>query len=216
MRLLILVLCLLACGSVAAQDETSASDYREGISLSGAREQAGNEFYGEPAEGQDPPLELYAGADYVWSEVSFSKAAFIEDFGDDELSSSMYRVRAGMRVHERIGVEAQVGLGATDTDDLAADEYSTSRFYALYLVPTGVLLDLVEVAASIGYAYTELERAEVSESLGGASFGINVEVPLYTGAAYELRAAAGGALFRTQDSARIYGYHAGLRVDFKI
>ncbi|MFP5306151.1 MAG: outer membrane beta-barrel protein [Gammaproteobacteria bacterium] len=273
MRQLILVLCLLACGSVAAQDETSDSDYQQGNSFSdieeqaqsdaaneadsdtpdansfsddtpasnsfgddapdansfsgedapdansfsgSAYEEASDEDYGEAAEEKDEPLELYAGADYVWSNVSFSKPAFIEDFGDNELSSSMYRVRAGMRLHERIGIEAQVGLGDTDTDGLEDDEYSTSQFYAIYLVPTGVLLDLFEVAASIGYAHTELERADVSESLGGASFGINVEVPLYTGDAYELRIGGGGAVFRAQNSARIYGYHAGLRVDFKI
>lgn len=162
------------------------------------------------------PLELYVGGDYVWSTVSFSKPALEQAFGSDQLDSNFYRIRAGMRVLEHIGVEVQYGIGDTSVGSLETDEYRTNQFYAAYLVPTGVVLDLVEVAAAIGYAHTGLERANVSESLGGASFGLNFEVPLLTTERLEFRIGGGGSVFRAQNSARIWGYHAGLRIDFRI
>lgn len=170
----------------------------------------------EGGSGEDTPWELYAGADYVWTTASFSKQRLIDDFGGDRFDSSMYRVRAGVRLFEKIGLEAHFGTGDTSTGDLEADEFSTEQFYAVYFVPTGVLLDLIEVGASIGYAHIDLERPGVSESLGGASFGVNFEIPLLTTETLELRLGGGATAYRAQPSARIYGYHAGLRLDFRL
>ncbi len=199
----------------SAQDNNSFSDASDANSF-GSDDDSANSFSGSGDAGGAEPWQLYAGLDHVWTQASLSKPEFIDSFGGDRLDSSMYRLRAGMRVFEHIGLEAQIGVGRDGVGDLAADEFSTGQFYAVYLAPTGVIFDVLEVAATIGYARTELERPGVSESLGGASFGVNLELPLFTGEALELRIGAGGAVFRAQNSARIHGYHAGLRIDFRI
>jgi hypothetical protein len=172
--------------------------------------------WGSDADDEDSGWELYVAADHVWTKASFSKPGLIQAFGGDEFDSSMVRLRAGMRLLESIGLEAQFGIGRDSVDSLAADEYRNDLFYGVYFVPTGVLLDLFEVSAPIGYARTKLERPNASETLGGFSFGFNVDVPLYTGETLELRLGGGGTMFRAQNSARIHGYHAGLRIDFRI
>jgi hypothetical protein len=200
-------------------DTTDANSFTsdDGSSFSSFDDSASDDGGGRAAdEDEETPWELYAAADHVWTKASFSKPALIQDFGGDEFDGSMVRVRAGMRVLESIGVEAQVGVGIDNVDSLAADEYRSDLFYGLYFVPTGVLLDLFEVSVPIGYARTKLERPDTSETLGGFSFGFNVDVPLYTGESLELRIGGGGTMFRAQNSARIYGYHAGLRIDFRI
>lgn len=188
----------------------------EPVGAGEASETAGDDS-GSAAEAPTAePTQFYVGADYVWTTASLSKPALKAAFGGDELDSSMYRVRAGMRLFERMGLELHYGTGDTDIDELESDEYRTDQFYGVYLVPTGVLLDLVEVGAAIGYAHTDLERANASEGLGGVSFGVNFELPLYTGDELELRVGGGGTVYRAQNSARVYGYHAGVRIDFKI
>lgn len=177
---------------------------------------ASDSYGGDQAEEEDEPTQLYIGADYVWTTASFSNPGLKADFGGDRFDSSMYRVRAGMRLFEKMGLEVHYGTGNTDEEDLEADEYSTEQFYGVYLVPTGVLFNVLEVGAAIGYAHTELARPGASEDLDGASFGVNFEVPLFTGEALALRIGGGGTVYRAQNSARVYGYHAGVRIDFKI
>lgn len=204
-----------AAEDVVADESTQPEDTGEAESYS---EEAVADDYGaeEAEEEESEPWEFYIGGDYVWTSVSFSKDAYSADFGADELDSSMYRFRGGMRLFKRIGVEVQIGAGDSDTDSLDADEYSTGQFYGAYVVPTGVLLNLIEVAAPIGYASTKLERPGASETLDGASFGVNFEIPLFTSEGLELRVGGGAEMFRAQNSARISGYHAGVRVDFRI
>ncbi|MES0873727.1 hypothetical protein [Sinimarinibacterium thermocellulolyticum] len=192
-----------------ASDGSDANSFGDGFDDSGT---SGDEAAPEEAQ----PWALYAGADVVWTTASFSSQALIDAFGGDRFDSRMYRVRAGLRLFDAIGLEAQLGAGDSGVGELAADEFSTERFYAVYFVPTGVLLDLIEVGASIGYAHVDLERPGASEAINGASFGVNVEIPVYTSDALELRIGGGAATYRAQPSARIYGYHAGLRLDFRV
>ncbi len=165
---------------------------------------------------ESEPWELYVGTDYVWTRARFSQDDLITEFGGDDFDSSMVRARVGMRLFQKIGLEVQLGSGTDDAGDLEADEYSTQEFYGAYLVPTGVLFDLFEVGASIGYAHTKLETATASETLSGVSFGVNIDIPLYASEAVELRVGGGGSMFRAQNSAQISGYYAGIRVDFRI
>jgi hypothetical protein len=210
-------------------DTTDADSFTDGADANSFTSDDANSFgsfddgaaddgggWGAEADDEETPWELYAAADHVWTKASFSKPGLIQAFGGDEFDSSMVRVRAGMRLLESIGLEAQLGIGRDSVDSLAVDEYRNDLFYGVYFVPTGVLLDLFEVSAPIGYARTKLERPNASETLGGFSFGFNVDVPLYTGETVELRIGGGGTMFRAQNSARIYGYHAGLRIDFRI
>lgn len=195
--------------------EQTADEPAEGGSMAG-EDYASDSYGGDQAVEEDEPTQLYIGADYVWTTASFSNPGLQSDFGGDRFDSNMYRVRAGMRLFEKMGLEVHYGTGNTDEQDLEADEYSTEQFYGVYLVPTGVLFNILEVGAAIGYAHTELARPGVSEDLDGASFGVNFEVPLFTGEALALRIGGGGTVYRAQNSARVYGYHAGVRIDFKI
>jgi hypothetical protein len=192
--------------SVAVEESTEASEFTDASSDS---------VDAAPAD-ESEPWELYVGTDYVSTRAKFSDNDLISEFGGDDFDSSMVRARFGMRLFQKIGVEVQLGSGTDDTGDLEADEYSTQEFYGAYLVPTGVLFDLFEVGASIGFAHTKLETATASETLSGVSFGVNIDVPLYSSEAVELRVGGGGSMFRAQNSAQISGYYAGIRVDFRI
>ncbi len=204
----------------AAPDYSTPTDFGAAAEVDDSSADAGYDYGYGASDGADDdggePLELYAGADYVRTTMSFSKPALVASFGGDEFNSQMYRIRAGMRLFSKIGLEVQYGAGNQDVADLDSDEALTDQFYGVYLVPTGVLFDLVEVGAALGYARTELKRGGASEGLGGASFGLNFELPLLTRDSYALRLGAGGTVYRAQPSARIYGYHAGLRLDFTL
>ncbi|MEQ1439396.1 outer membrane beta-barrel protein [Fontimonas sp. SYSU GA230001] len=206
-----------------AAAETEASSDTSGTEESYASgddtgDQASDEAGDEAGSGEEPGEghKFYVGGDYVWTHVSFSKPALGAAFGGEELDSKMYRVRAGMRVFEAVGLEVQAGFDGGSSDKPNDGEYSTQQFYGVYLVPTGVLFDLVEVGGAIGYASTKLERGSASETLSGASFGVNLDIPLFTSDALELRVGGGGTVFRAQNSARISGYHAGVRIDFRL
>ncbi len=173
--------------------------------------------YGEEeAEDKPDPIPLYVGADYAWTTVSFSDPDLKAAFGGEQFDSNMIQLRAGVRLFKKIGLEAQYGLRDQDVGELDSDEFSTANYYGVYLVPTGVLLDLIEVGAAVGYSQTKLERGNASETLSGASFGVNFEVPLLTTERIDLRIGGGGTVYRAQNSARLYGYHAGIRMDFRI
>lgn len=196
-------------------DDAAAAEETVSVEETADAGEAADDSMASAAE-ESEPWQLYVGTDYVWTRARFSDGALESKFGGDDFDSSMVRARIGMRLFENIGLEAHLGAGTDDADSLEADEYSTEMFYGAYFVPTGVLFDLIEVAATIGYASTKLETATASETLSGVSFGVNLEVPLYSSDAVELRIGGGGTMFRAQNSAQISGYHAGIRVDFRI
>ncbi|MFA5938573.1 MAG: outer membrane beta-barrel protein [Sinimarinibacterium sp.] len=204
--------------SDATASDSYATDSGASDSASSeSSEEVASDESGTEAEGeQEEPSWFYVGGDYVWTSVSFSKDSLAADFGAEELDSKMYRVHAGMRVFEAVSVEAQVGFDGGSSDDPLDGEYNTKQFFGVYLVPTGVLFDLIEVGGAIGYASTRLERGDVSETLSGASFGVNLDIPLFTSDSLELRVGGGATVFRAQNSARIHGYHAGVRIDFNL
>ncbi|TJY62915.1 hypothetical protein E4T66_04140 [Sinimarinibacterium sp. CAU 1509] len=175
----------------------------------------GSDDSGTGEEEAAEPIPLYLGADYAWTTASFSNDTLKAKFGSDQLDSNMIRVRGGVRMFKKIGLEVQYGFDGQGADE-TSNEYSTANFYGVYLVPTGVLLDFLEVGASIGYASTKLERGNESETLSGASFGVNFELPVLTTESFDIRIGGGGTVYRAQPSARIYGYHAGVRIDFRI
>lgn len=203
-----------ATPDTGSADAAADSGTTDSYSSESSEEATADESGGEAEGGTEEPNWFYVGGDYVWTSASFSKDSLAADFGAEELDSKMYRVRAGMRVFDAVSVEAQVGFDGGASEEPLDGEYTTGQFYGIYLVPTGVLFDLVEVAGAIGYASTKIERGDASETLSGASFGVNVEIPLFTSESFELRVGGGGTVFRAQNSARIHGYHAGVRIDF--
>ena len=112
-------------------------------------------------------------------------------------------------------MEFHAGIPANKSSD---DELETEQFFGLYLVPTGVLLDTVEVSVRLGYAYTRLKSEQGSENTDGASFGLAFELPLrLLGESLpDLRIGAGGTVYQEEREGRIFGWHGGIRYDFTL
>lgn len=197
-------------GTVAedASAETSFDD--------GSGEVAADDGYTETTGETAEPLKMYVGLDKAWTTVSFSSDSLAARFGGDEFDSEFYRVRVGVRVFDAIALEAQVGIA--DQKGSEAGKYETAEYYGVYLVPTGVLFDLIEVAAPVGYSMTTIERGSASEDIDGVSFGLNFEIPLLTGVDWfpDVRIGGGGTVYQAEKKSRVYGYHAGLRFDFGV
>lgn len=196
-------------------EETVAEDsYSESSSEGSDSEDGSSE---EASSGDDgEPFYLYAGVDLVEVRASFSDDALIAKFGDDKLNSSYYRLRVGTRLFEAIGVEAHYGL--PDQDDSGERNFETGEYYGAFIVPTGVFLDVVEISAPVGYTLTKVERGGASEKFDAVSFGLNIEVPITLDSEWlpDIRIGGGGTVYQAKNDARIYGYHFGIRLDFKL
>lgn len=192
-----------------AEDSYSESSSEGSDSEDGSSEEA---FSGDDGE----PFYLYAGVDLVEVRASFSDDALIAKFGDDKLNSSYYRLRVGTRLFEAIGVEAHYGL--PDQDDSGERNFETGEYYGAFIVPTGVFLDVVEISAPVGYTLTKVERGGASEKFDAVSFGLNIEVPITLDSEWlpDIRIGGGGTVYQAKNDARIYGYHFGIRLDFKL
>jgi len=199
----------------APVEETVAEDsYSESGSEGSDSEDGSSE---EDSSGDDgEPFYLYAGVDMVEVRASFSDDALIAKFGDDKLNSSFYRLRVGTRLFEAIGVEAHYGL--PDQDDSGERNFETGEYYGAFIVPTGVFLDVVEISAPVGYTLTKVERGGASEKFDAVSFGLNIEVPITLDSEWlpDIRIGGGGTVYQAKNDARIYGYHFGIRLDFKL
>lgn len=196
-------------------EETVAEDsYSESSSEGSDSEDGSSE---EASSGDDgEPFYLYAGVDLVEVRASFSDDALIAKFGNDKLNSSYYRLRVGTRLFEAIGVEAHYGL--PDQDDSGERNFETGEYYGAFIVPTGVFLDVVEISAPVGYTLTKVERGGASEKFDAVSFGLNIEVPITLDSEWlpDIRIGGGGTVYQAKNDARIYGYHFGIRLDFKL
>ena len=162
------------------------------------------------------PVWLYVGADYAWLTAQFSSDALQARFGADRVDSRFYRGRIGTRLFQFIGVEGHFGV--SDTDDSLPGDVEVSEYVGIYLVPTGVLFNLLEVSAPVGYSVTELQRGNASEKFDAVSFGLNIEIPLLVDVDGfpDIRIGGGGTVYQAEKESRVYGYHAGIRIDFNI
>lgn len=192
-----------------AEDSYSESSSEESYSEEGSSEETASEDDGEP-------LYLYAGVDMAEVRASFSDDALVAKFGGDKLNSSFYRLRVGTRLFEAIGIEAHYGL--PDQDDSGQRNFETGEYYGVFVVPTGVFLDVVEISAPVGYTLTKVERGGASEKFDAVSFGMNIEVPITLDSEWlpDIRIGGGGTVYQAKNDARLYGYHFGIRLDFKL
>lgn len=160
-------------------------------------------------------LNLYVGLDYDMTTVDINDGEVETALSGDRFDSDFYKLRLGVRMFEAVGLEVNAGFPANDG---SATKLETKQFYALYLVPTGVLFELLEVSARVGYAYTELENDFGSEDADGMSFGLGVELPLrrFGESLPNLRIGAGGTVYQEDRDGRVYGFHGGLRYDFTL
>lgn len=167
-------------------------------------------------EGGGLGWNLYAGIEFDSTTVDLSDDGLQDAFGRGRFDSDFYKLRLGARLFDGVGVELHAGFPAHDAD---GREIETKQFYGLYFVPTGVLLDVVEISVRLGYAFSSIENDQASEDLDGASFGVGVEFPLRRAFGENmpnLRLGFGGTVYQEARDARIYGFHGGLRYDFSI
>lgn len=178
-------------------------------------EDSGGSSGGEEDTGDAEGRKLYVGVDYDMTTVDINDGQVASALSGNRFDSDFYKLRLGTRLFEAVGLELNAGFPANNA---GAEKLETQQFYALYLVPTGVLFELIEVSARIGYAYTELQGDAGSEDADGMSFGLGVELPLrgFGGSLPDLRIGVGGTVYQEDRDGRVYGFHGGLRYDFTL
>ena len=166
-------------------------------------------------EGGGSGRVFYVGLDYDMAKIDINDKGTREALGRRRFESNFYKLRLGARIFEGVGLEFHAGF---PDNDASARKLETKQFYALYLVPTGVLFDMVEVSARIGYAYTELESELGKDDADGASFGLGIEVPLrhFGEGMPNIRVGAGGTVYQEERDGRVFGWHGGVRYDFTL
>lgn len=221
MPLSVIALGIMVANPVFAQDADSdaqaAEDSSSTTADTAADTSAASSESDEPAAEPRKPFYAYAGADYAFLRTSLSKDSLKNALGGDRFDSDFYRVRFGTRIFKQIGVEAQLGVKNENGD--GHNKVETNQMYGIYLVPTGNLFRFLEVSAPIGYSHLRLENNNGHVNFDAVSFGLNFEVPVFVkpdSRLPDIRIGGGGTVFYAESAARTYGYHAGIRFDFKI
>jgi hypothetical protein len=158
---------------------------------------------------------FYVGLDYDMTKIDINDKGTREALGRRRFESNFYKLRLGARIFDGVGLEFHAGF---PDNNASSRKLETKQFYALYLVPTGVLFDLVEISARLGYAYTELKSELGKDDADGPSFGIGVELPLrnFGEGMPNLRVGVGGTVYQEERDGRVFGWHGGIRYDFTL
>ncbi|WP_133164222.1 hypothetical protein [Solimonas fluminis] len=204
--------------AAAADLSAEAAPAEEAPVEAAAEEAPAEEAPAEETASEDSgePFHFYLGVDKAEVTLALSDDALETAFGSDELDSSLFRIRAGMRLLEAVGLELQYGI-ADDKDD-EAKKFEVGEYYGIFVVPTGSLFELVEISVPIGYSSMKAEKGGASETFDGVSYGVNLEVPITLNSEWfpDIRVGGGGLVYRADRDSRVYGYHFGVRLDFKI
>lgn len=204
--------------AAAADLSAEAAPAEEAPVEAAAEEAPAEEAPAEETASEDSgePFHFYLGVDKAEVTLALSDDALETAFGSDELDSSLFRIRAGMRLLEAVGLELQYGI-ADDKDD-EANKFEVGEYYGIFVVPTGSLFELVEISVPIGYSSMKAEKGGASETFDGVSYGVNLEVPITLNSEWfpDIRIGGGGLVYRADRDSRVYGYHFGVRLDFKI
>jgi hypothetical protein len=158
---------------------------------------------------------FYIGLDYDMTKIDINDKGTREALGRRRFESNFYKLRLGARIFEGVGLEFHAGF---PDNNASSKKLETKQFYGLYLVPTGVLFDVVEISARLGYAYTELKSELGKDDADGASFGLAVELPLrnFGEGMPNLRVGVGGTVYQEERDGRVFGWHGGVRYDFTL
>lgn len=218
---------LLSAMAAQAQDAAPSAEAAAPAAEATATETVPVDSGATPPEAAAPadhkPWRFYAGYDY--SQIRFSAyqnnpgstgaPSLKQAFGGDSFTSSFHQLRFGTRLFDFLGVEAHYGVGGSNS---GSGEVSTDNNYGVYVAPTGVFFNTVEISALVGYSWLKLSNATASASFDGASYGLNAEVPLrhFFENLPDIRVGGGLMLYHKANDAQVYGYHLGLRYDFKI
>lgn len=200
-------------------DDGSGSDSAPVEDAAPVEEVASEDSYSDDAESGDEGgglgLNLYVGLEFDQTKVDIDDEASEAALGRNRFDADFYKLRLGARIFDGVGVEFHAGFPAGDASE---DELEVKQFYGLYLVPTGVIMETVEISARLGYAFVELDSELGSEDADGASFGLAAELPLrvFGEGMPNLRFGVGGTVYQEERSGRIYGFHGGIRYDFSL
>lgn len=200
----------------AAEEAAETMETTETIETTDSSEASdSSEEPGSADAGSGAGLPLYVGVEFAQTKVEVSEDGLEAAFGARRFDSEFYKLRVGTRLFEGIGLEAQVGVPASDSGE---GEVETSQYYGLFLVPTGVFMNLVEISARVGYSMMTIENDLADEDLDGMSFALAIELPLRAlgESLPDLRLTSSGAVFQQDRDARVYGYTVGLRYDFRL
>jgi hypothetical protein len=180
-----------------------------------ASEDSSSEDSGSSDEGEGGSLNLYVGLEFDQTKVDIDEEEVSAALGRSRFDADFYKLRLGARIFDGVGVELHAGFPAGNASE---DELEVKQFYGLYLVPTGVILETVEISARLGYAFVELDSELGSDDADGASFGLAAELPLraFGDGMPNLRLGIGGTVYQEERSGRMYGMHAGIRYDFSL
>lgn len=212
-----------ADGSAAPADTAATADAAPADSAAAApTETASAETAPAESVSERKPWQLYAGYDYTHINMQITSAnppnpsALQTQFGGDFFTTNFHQVRAGMRLFDVIGLEGHYGFKSEDGNQ--AGKISLKNYGGIYIVPTGTVLDTVELSALIGYTFMTVERPGAEAKLNGVSYGVNLELPirLFSDALPDLRFGGGIMMYHRNSDSRTYGAHFGLRYDFKI
>jgi hypothetical protein len=191
--------------------DAGATDTSVPVESSGTDEPSAAEAL---AAAEERKWVFYVGADYGRATVSISD---LPGFTNTDADTDVVEGRVGMRLTESIGVEAHYSQGLDDEEG-GAPEPLFDYSYGIYIVPTGVLLDVVEFAFPLGYAFTSVKSGSLSEDLHSASYGVNIEFPfkVIADTLPDIRIVGGGMVYQQDSGSRVYGWHAGVRFDFGV
>lgn len=201
----------------AAPDEDAAPT-EESVAgdESGSSEEAGGESDGSSGgESGSEGLPLYVGVEFAQTRIEVNDDALRAAFGSRRFDSDFYKLRLGARVLDGVGVEFQGGIPGSDSGN---KKLETSQYYGLFLVPTGVAFETVEISARIGYSLISIENDTADEDIDGMSFSLALELPIrrFAEGLPDLRLTAAGDVYQGDREARVYGYSVGLRYDFRL
>jgi hypothetical protein len=205
-----------ADSSSDSTDSTSTVD----ASGSGDSDEASASDGDEPASqsiDEDENPNFYVAIDRAEARIDLSDDGIEERFGTDELDGGFYRAHLGWRLIPGIAVEGLVGFAPDKAK--AVDEFEMKNFYAAYIVPTGTVLDVLEISGRFGYSWSSAEAANgADKSFSGVSYGVEFLFPIrvISKSLPNLRLTAGGTVFYQDRDARTMAWHYGLRYDFHL
>ena len=176
----------------------------------------GDEPASHPIDEEENP-NFYVAIDRAEAKIDLSSDGIEERFGTDELDGGFYRAHLGWRLIPGIAVEGLVGFAPDKAK--AVDEFEMKNFYAAYIVPTGTVLDVLEISGRFGYSWSSAEAANgADKSFSGVSYGVEFLFPIrvISKSLPNLRLTAGGTVFYQDRDARTMAWHYGLRYDFHL
>lgn len=208
-----------AVAEPAAEEAAATEAPADSSADTAAAEGSPDQSEAAPAEAEQAPAEerkpwpLYVGVDMDRLKLSLSDPALASRLGGQTVDSTMLRLRAGVRFFDLIGVELHLGSGSEDDEP---GKFGVGSYAGLFVAPTGVLFDTIELAALVGYTQMKAEHGAASETLRGQAYGLNVELPLRSlgESLPNLRVGLGHIVFNAKGRYRTQGLHFGLRYDF--